>query len=63
MNIKFTCEFISRSVAKINGVVDHLQARMHFLTFFSILTIETVSCRYLQRPCLLVDTSRQSFSG
>ena len=34
MNIKFTCEFISRSVAKINGVVDHLQARMHFLTFF-----------------------------
>ena len=44
MNIKFTCEFISRSVAKNNGVVDHLQARMHFLTFFSILTIETVSC-------------------
>lgn len=32
MNIKFTCEFISRSVAKINVVVDHLQARMHILT-------------------------------
>ena len=42
MNIKFTCEFISRSVAKINGVVDHLQARMHFLTFFSVVTLEAV---------------------
>lgn len=37
MNIKFTCEFISRSVAKIIGVVDHLQARMHILTIFSLL--------------------------
>ena len=34
MNIKFTCEFISRPVAKIKGVVDHLQARMHILTIF-----------------------------
>ena len=42
MNIKFTCEFISRSVAKINGVVDHLQARMHIFNFFSILTREAV---------------------
>lgn len=43
MNIKFTCEFISRSVAKINGVVDHLQARMHFLNcFFSVVTLEAV---------------------
>ena len=44
MNIKFTCEFISRFVAKINVVVDNLQTRMHFLNYFSILTIETVSC-------------------
>ena len=43
MNIKFTCEFISRSVAKINGVVDHLQARMHiFNFFFSVVTLEAV---------------------
>ena len=43
MNIKFTCEFISRSVAKINGVVDHLQARMHiFNYFFSVVTLEAV---------------------
>ena len=63
MNIKFTCEFISRFVAKINVVVDNLQTRMHFFNYFSILTLVAVSCRYLQRPCLWVDTSRQSFSG
>lgn len=34
MNIKFTCEFISRFVAKINVVVDNLQTRMHILTIF-----------------------------
>ena len=61
MNIKFTCEFISRFIAKINVVVDNLQTRMHFLNYFSILTLVAVSCRYLQRPCLWVDTSRQSF--
>ena len=37
MNIKFTCEFISRFVAKINVVVDNLQTRMHILTIFSLL--------------------------
>ena len=43
MNIKFTFEFISRFVAKINVVVDNLQTRMHFSNYFSILTIETVA--------------------
>ena len=42
MNIKFTFEFISRFVAKINVVVDNLQTRMHFFNYFSILTIDAV---------------------
>ena len=43
MNIKFTCEFISRFVAKINVVVDNLQTRMHFSNyFFSFVTLEAV---------------------
>ena len=42
MNIKFTFEFISRFVAKINVVVDNLQTRMHFFNFFSVVTLEAV---------------------
>lgn len=44
MNIKFTCEFISRFFdVQYNVVVDHLQARMHFLNyFFSVVTLEAV---------------------
>ena len=61
MNIKFTCEFISRFVAKINVVVDNLQTRMHILTIFFLLRPLKPLCCYLQRPCLWVDTSRQSF--